>query len=182
MCSSDLEAEVSSFRLFVNNAEVNTEGMRAGSTYRLDISDLTVDGTNTIQVSAVTPASSKVKINIPFPTVISGDPAEVGMDPEIVEMISDFIQAEVKYGFSGAQLAVIKDGKLVISEAYGALSGYRSDGSRILPEEDGYTPVTTDTLYDLASNTKMYSVNYALQYMLSHPEEGYDIALDDPII
>ncbi len=176
------EAEVSSFRLFVNNAEVNTEGMRAGSTYRLDISDLTVDGTNTIQVSAVTPASSKVKINIPFPTVISGDPAEVGMDPEIVEMISDFIQAEVKYGFSGAQLAVIKDGKLVISEAYGALSGYRSDGSRILPEEDGYTSVTTDTLYDLASNTKMYSVNYALQYMLSHPEEGYDIALDDPII
>lgn len=175
------EAGVRGFRLFVNNVEVDTSSMKAGSTSKVDISNLTVDGTNTIQVSAINPTSATVKVNIPYPTVIEGTPADVGMDEEIVETINDFINAEVKYGFSGAQLAVIKDGKLVISEAYGAANGYRTDSSRILPTDDDYVPVTTETLYDLASNTKMYSVNYALQYMLSHPEEHYDIGLDDPI-
>ncbi len=176
------EEGVRSFRLFVNNVEVDTGSMRAGSTSKIDISSLTVDGTNTVQVSAITPTTAKVKVNIPFPSVIGGTPADVGMDEEIVETIHDFINAEVKYGFSGAQLAVIKDGKLVINEAYGAANGYRTDSSRILPTDEDYIPVTTDTLYDLASNTKMYSVNYALQYMLSsHPGEEYDIGLDDPI-
>lgn len=35
-------------------------------------------------------------------------------------------------------------------------------------------PVTTDTLYDLASNTKMYAVNYAIQYMLTRDEIHLD--------
>lgn len=174
------DRNVTSFRLFVNNAEIDITSMTAGSTYRVDISGLTVDGTNTVQVSAITPSTATVRVNIPYPTVIEGEPSEVGMDQEIVDMISDFVNAEVKYGFSGAQLAVIKDGKLVINEAWGAASGYRTDSSRILPGDEDYVPVTTDTLYDLASNTKMYSVNYALQYMLSRPRE-YDIALTDPI-
>ena len=170
---------VTSFRLFVNNAEVDTSGMGAGRTWKVDISGLTVDGTNTIQVSAITPSTLTVAVNIPYPTLISGTPEDVGMDADTLSLIGDLVRAEVKYGFSGAQLAVVKDGKLVVNEAWGAVNGYRNDNSRIQPGDSDYVPVTTDTLYDLASNTKMYSVNYALQYMLSH--EGYDIALDDPI-
>ncbi len=170
---------VTGFRLFVNNAEVDTSDMRAGRTWKVDISGLTVDGTNTIQVSAITPSTLTVTVNVPYPTLISGDPEDVGMDADTISLISDLINAEVKYGFSGAQLAVVKDGKLVVNEAWGSVNGYRNDNSRIQPGDSDYVPVTTDTLYDLASNTKMYSVNYALQYMLSH--EGYDIALDDPI-
>ena len=174
-------AGVESFRLFVNNAEIDTSAMEAGSTWKVDISDVTVDGTNTVQVSAITPADIEdaVTVHVPYPTVIDGTPESVGMDQSTIDMISDLINAEVKYGFSGAQLAVIKNGRLVINEAYGAASGYRSDSSRIEEGDEDYVPVTTETLYDLASNTKMYSVNYALQYMLSH--EGYDIGLDDPI-
>ena len=174
------DKDVTGFRLFVNNAEVDTSAMKGGSTWQVDISSLTVDGANTVQVSLVRPYDAHVQVDIPYPSVISGDPKEVGMDDSTLELIGDFVEAEVKYGFSGAQLAVIKDGKLVVSEAWGAASGYRSDLSRIEPDDDDYVPVTTGTLYDLASNTKMYSVNYALQYMLSH--EGYDIALDDLIV
>lgn len=172
---------VTGFRLFVNNAEVDTSAMAAGRTWQADISSLTVNGTNTLQVSAVTPGDIEdaVTVNVPYPDVLPAGPSDVGMDESTLELIGDLIRAEVKYGFSGAQLAVIKDGRLVVSEAWGAASGYRADNSRILPGDGDYVPVTTDTLYDLASNTKMYSVNYALQYMLSH--EGYDIALDDPI-
>lgn len=173
------DESVTSFRLFVNNAEVDTSAMKGGSTWAADVSGLTVDGTNTIQVSLIKPFRGKVQVNVPYPAVISGNPKDVGMDESTIELISDFVESEVKYGFSGAQLAVIKDGRLVVNEAWGAASGYRSDLSRIQPGDTDYVPVTTDTLYDLASNTKMYSVNYALQYMLSH--KGYDISLDDPI-
>ena len=178
-----LAAGVTSLRLFVNNAEVDTSAMKGGSTYKVDISDLTVNGTNTVQVSAITPSTlaGAVTVSIPYPTVITGLPSDVGMDDEILGVIDDFIASEVKYGFSGAQLAVVKDGKLVYSNAWGAVNGYNPNGTRIEEGDENYVPVTTDTLYDLASNTKMYSVNYALQYMLTQGSDVYDISLDDPI-
>ena len=178
-----LAAGVTSLRLFVNNAEVDTSAMKGGSTYKVDISGLTVNGTNTVQVSAITPSTlaGAVTVSIPYPTVITGLPSDVGMDDEILGVIDDFIASEVKYGFSGAQLAVVKDGKMVYSNAWGAVNGYNPDGTRIEEGDENYVPVTTDTLYDLASNTKMYSVNYALQYMLTQGSDVYDISLDDPI-
>ena len=178
-----LAAGVTSLRLFVNNAEVDTSAMKGGSTYKVDISDLTVNGTNTVQVSAITPSTlaGAVTVSIPYPTVITGLPSDVGMDDEILGVIDDFIASEVKYGFSGAQLAVVKDGKMVYSNAWGAVNGYNPKGTRIEEDDENYVPVTTDTLYDLASNTKMYSVNYALQYMLTQGTGVYDISLDDPI-
>ena len=178
-----LAAGVTSLRLFVNNAEVDTSAMKGGSTYKVDISDLTVNGTNTVQVSAITPSTlaGAVTVSIPYPTVITGLPSDVGMDDEILGVIDDFIASEVKYGFSGAQLAVVKDGKLVYSNAWGAVNGYNPNGTRIDEGDENYVPVTTDTLYDLASNTKMYSVNYALQYMLTQGTGVYNISLDDPI-
>ena len=178
-----LASGVTSLRLFVNNAEVDTSAMKGGSTYKVDISDLTVNGTNTVQVSAITPSTLEgaVTVSIPDPTVITGLPSDVGMDEGVLGIIDDFIASEVKYGFSGAQLAVVKDGKLVYSDAWGAVNGYNPDGTRIEEGDENYVPVTTDTLYDLASNTKMYSVNYALQYMLTQGSGVYDISLDDPI-
>ena len=178
-----LAAGVTSLRLFVNNAEVDTSAMKGGSTYKVDISDLTVNGTNTVQVSAITPSTLEgaVTVSIPYPTVIEGVPSDVGMSEEVLGVIDDFIASEVKYGFSGAQLAVVKDGKMVYSNAWGLANGYNPDGTRIEEGDENYVPVTTDTLYDLASNTKMYSVNYALQYMLTQGTDVYDISLDDPI-
>lgn len=178
-----LASGVTSLRLFVNNAEVDTSAMKGGSTYKVDISDLTVNDTNTVQVSAITPSTLEgaVTVSIPDPTVITGLPSDVGMDEGVLGIIDDFIASEVKYGFSGAQLAVVKDGKLVYSDAWGAVNGYNPDGTRIEEGDENYVPVTTDTLYDLASNTKMYSVNYALQYMLTQGSGVYDISLDDPI-
>jgi len=178
-----LASGVTSLRLFVNNAEVDTSAMKGGSTYKVDISDLTVNGTNTVQVSAITPSTLEgaVTVSIPYPTVITGLPSDVGMDEGVLGIIDDFIASEVKYGFSGAQLAVVKDGKLVYSDAWGAVNGYNPDGTRVEEGDENYVPVTTDTLYDLASNTKMYSVNYALQYMLTQGSGVYDISLDDPI-
>lgn len=172
---------VTGFRMFVNNAEVDAAAMTAGGTWKLDISDLSVDGTNTIQVTNITPASlsGAVTVHIPYPVVIEGIPEQVGMDESTVQLIGDYVEAEVKYGFSGAQLAVVKDGKLVVNEAWGAVNGYNPDGSRIEVGDENYVPVTTDTLYDLASNTKMYSVNYALQYLVDRGQIDLDAHITD---
>ena len=83
----------------------------------------------------------------------------------------------MKYGFSGAQLAVVKDGKLVYSNAWGTVNAYNPDGT---PKADS-PAVTTDTLYDLASNTKMYATNYAIQYLVANSKNYNNFSINDPI-
>lgn len=176
-----LASQVQSFRLFINQHEVNTTQLIAGNTYQLDISSWTKNGENTVQVSQIIPTTVQkaVKVSIPYPSIINDEAENAGMSTQVLDTLNDFIKSEVKYGFSGAQLAVVKDGNLVANEAYGVKNGYTPAGERVEEGDALYDPVTTDTLYDLASNTKMYSVNYALQYMLT--QGTYDISLDDPV-
>ncbi|WP_460267395.1 serine hydrolase, partial [Clostridium tertium] len=52
---------------------------------------------------------------------------------------------------------------MVKNSAYGTVNAYNQDGT---PKTDS-PKVTTETLYDIASNTKMYSTNYAIQKLVS---------------
>ena len=170
-----ISEEVGSFDLFINNRAIDTKNMKNGI-YALDYSKIAVNGENTIQVSNITPSTAKdaVTVNIPYPSVINGSLREVGLNQDSFNLISDIITADVKNGFSSAQLAVIKDGRLVYQNAWGQLNSYNKDGSKI---ENG-AKATNDTLYDLASNTKMYAVAYAIQYLV----DAGKIKLDDKIV
>src|SRR5699024_10899741 len=73
-------------------------------------------------------------------------------------------------------LAVYKDGKLLKSSAYGYTNNYYNtydeNGNVILGEAKALpieerNPVSTNTLFDLASNTKMYATVYAMQKLVS---------------
>ena len=169
---------VESFDLFINNVKADTKNMKAG-TYEIDYSGISVNGTNTVQVTNIVPSDldGAVTLDIPYPTVISGTLEEVGIDKEPLDMIGRIIQADIDNGFSSAQLAIIKDGKLVYQNAWGQLNSYEADGTRI---EDGM-PVTDDTMYDLASNTKMYSAAYAIQYLADRGEISLDEKVTDII-
>ncbi len=153
---------VTSFSLFVNNHAVDTSSMTAGKTWALDISAYTVNGMNSIQLGNIQPAdlAEAVKVNIPYPVVLEGTPEQVGISTEVLDAISSIVESDIKNGFTSAQMAVIKDGRLVYQNAWGTVNAYNPDGT---PKTDS-APVTNDTLYDLASNTKMYSVNYALHW------------------
>lgn len=170
-----VEENVESFDLFINNKKVNTKNMKNGI-YELDISKISVNGINTLQVSNITPNDLKeaITVNISYPGVIDGTLKEVGLSKESFDLISDIVEADINNGFTSSQLAVIKDGKLVYQNAWGQANTYNKDGSKI---ENG-TKVTNDTLYDLASNTKMYSVAYAIQYLIDNKK----ISLDDKIV
>ena len=162
-----LEEQVESLRFFVNNVEIDTTGWEGGKTYKVDISSIAVDGTNTVQVTNIYPVGELGIVNVKatYPVVIEGTPEDVGMNASTLDVISDLINLSCKYGFSGAELAIVKDGKLVWNQGYGGVNGWNEDGTQIKEGDDNYVAVTTDTLYDLASNSKMYTVNYAIQYL-----------------
>ena len=110
-------------------------------------------------------------VDITFPRTT---PEEVGLHNECFDLVENIIETDIEYGFTSAQLSVIKDGKLVYEGAWGKLNSYNQDGSVCETSAD----VTTDTMYDLASVSKMFGVNYALQKLVT---EG-KISLDDKVI
>lgn len=166
---------VTGFRVFLNNQEIDIKSLAAGKSYKLDVSGLTVDGINTLQVSNIAPATAEkaVTVSVGYPTVISGAAADVEISAEALNLIDSIIKNDIDNGFTAAQLAIVKDGKLVKSSAYGVVNSYNQDGT---PNTDSKA-VTTETLFDLASNTKMYAANYAVQKLVS---EG-KMSVSDPV-
>lgn len=157
------EGDMAGFSLFINGKSIDVSGIESGKSYSADVSSVTVNGMNSIQVSGL--KNGNVRVCIPFPEVILETVDEAGIDDGAFELIDRIISADIENGFSSAQLSVIKDGKLIYENAWGNVSTYDENGEPVKS-----TPVTVDTLYDLASNTKMYSVNYALQYLLTRGE------------
>ncbi len=113
--------------------------------------------------AALCVCGDKKKAESPYPVILKGTPEEAGIREEALSFISDIIETDIKNGFTSAQLAVIRNGRLVYENAWGRTNSFHKDGT---PDTDS-APVTTDTLYDLASVTKMFSVNYALQKLFT---------------
>ena len=163
--------EVTAFRMYINGKRIDTASLRGGECFSVDVSGMTKDGENTVQISNIIPSglTEAVTVFIPYPVILPGSPREEGINELTLEMISDLIECDIDNGFTSAQLAVIRNGRLVWEKAWGKINTYLPDGSR-----DHSSPaVTTDTLYDLASLTKMFSVNYALQKLVT--EEAVDL-------
>ena len=169
--------EVESFRMYVNEHAVDVSDLVPNKPCAVDISAFTENGENTLQVSSIHPAglTEAVTVCIPYPEVLEGDAEEEGIRPETLQMISDLIECDIENGFTSAQLSIIRNGRLVYENAWGRTNSYLPDGT---PCTDS-APVTTDTLYDLASVTKMFSVNYALQKLLTDGEVDLDARIKD---
>lgn len=165
-------------RMFVNGVEIDTSMAieNPGKTYAVDISSMTKNGSdNTIQVADFSSqtnlgvSSPTLNIKIPYPKVILGEARDVGIDQEMLDLIDTMVEKDVEYGFASAQVAVIKDGKLVKDTAYGYKNSYAQNAVTNDPkltekQAEAYGgKTTTDTLFDLASNSKMYSTNFAIQ-------------------
>ena len=166
------DRDCGAFSLYINGTSVNTKNAVPGSSYKLNLSNLAVNGLNSLQVSNI--KKGTVRVCVPYPTVKSGKPKDVGLSQHALDTIDRIITSDIKNGFSSAQLAVVKDGRLVYENAWGNVQTYNKKGKPV-----SAAPVTTDTLYDLASNTKMYSVNYATQYLLTQGKIDLDAKIVD---
>lgn len=137
---------------------------------KIDIGKYTVDGDNALKVLQVSPAGAYINIKILYPELALGSPAEVGFSEKKLAKVDALIQADVANGFPGAVLLIVKDGKIVKNTAYGWQKKYEGD---MLLEK--FQPMTPDTLFDLASNTKMYATVFAMMKLTSegkvNPEE-----------
>jgi CubicO group peptidase (beta-lactamase class C family) len=94
-----------------------------------------------------------------------GKPEDVGMSSERLARISTVLKADIEAGrIPGAVIAVARHGKLVMLDAY----GWRDKAANL--------PMTTDTIFNIASMTKpMTTVGALMLY-----EQG-KILIDDPL-
>lgn len=124
--------EVTSFDMFVNDIEVNTSITPGNTVYELDFSDVAKNGRNTVTVSAIEPINltDAVRVYIPYPEIREGSPDDAGIRPETLKLISDIISSDIEYGFTSAQLAVIRNGILVYENSWGKTDSYMPDGTR----------------------------------------------------
>ena len=77
--------------------------------------------------------------------------------------VDDQINQDITYGFPGAGLIIVKDNKIIKQSVYGYKSKYNDKG-QLKPTFD---KIQIDTMFDLASNTKIYSTIYALMHLAS---------------
>ncbi|WP_295802226.1 penicillin binding protein PBP4B [uncultured Microbulbifer sp.] len=92
----------------------------------------------------------------------AASPEEAGFSTRKLKELDTLISLDVAAGFPGAVLLIIRDGKIVKNTSY----GYRQKFAGTEPLKT-FVPMTTGTLFDLASNTKMYATNFALQKLAS---------------
>jgi len=99
-------------------------------------------------------------------------PEKAGFSREALTKIDTLINDCVQHGFPGAVLAITRNGYLIKLSAYGYAKRNDEHGPLAGPQ-----PMRTDTLFDLASNTKIYATTYTLQQLVW---EG-KLQLDTPI-
>ena len=107
-------------------------------------------------------------------------PEDVRFSSEKLARIDDYVNQQVENGFPAAAVIVVKDGKIVKESAYGYLKKYDTpytngdyQQAQLLPESE-WEKATVDSLFDLASNTKMYATNYAIQKLVSEGKLDID--------
>jgi CubicO group peptidase (beta-lactamase class C family) len=146
-------------RLLVNGHQLTLDATAEHKPLRVDISSLTRNGENRLELLSVKPAEARVQINVPYPTLRTDVTRYAGA----FTAVDQLIEQEVADGFPGAVLLVVKNGVIIKHSAYGYAERYQADGAALANPR----PMQTDTLFDIASNSKMYATNYALMHLVS---------------
>lgn len=130
---------------------------------------LTINGPLIVKASAL--QSSYKSINSRKALIETMDESKVKaqFSKEKLQELDNFINKEVEEGFPGAVLMVVKDGTIVKNTAYGYKKKWNKNELLTSPEK-----MTTDTMFDVASITKMMSTNLALQKLVSEGKLDID--------
>jgi serine-type D-Ala-D-Ala carboxypeptidase len=129
----------------------------------LDISAFTRNGLNQLSLIDIEPLGATVRLVLPYPVLRNSTPEAAGFSLAALDKLDQLIQGEIDQGFPGAVLLIAKDGKVIKETAYGYASRYASDGAALERPER----MQINTLFDLASNTKMYATNYGIMQLVN---------------
>lgn len=179
---------VASADIFINNQKLNlgtlfTQNEQVAESFT--IAKRTQTGINSIRVENILAqnddVSSAINISIPYPVVVNS-PIKSGSKINAPEnkkasidfsKLDQFIQDDVNMGFPGASILVVHKGNIIKQQAYGYSHKYDEQG-HILSKP---VPMTTSTLFDLASNTKVFATTLAIMKLV---DEG-KLSLTTPI-
>jgi N-acetyl-anhydromuramyl-L-alanine amidase AmpD/CubicO group peptidase (beta-lactamase class C family) len=146
--------------IYINGEKLNIDSvLQAHQRYNYNLARRTKNGENTLKIENVLPEGSSIKVMIPYPTLRQGDNHYGAKFSKVDELINSDVEA----GFPGAVLLVLKDGKIIKRSAYGYARKYADGGLPL----DIPVKMQTDTLFDIASNTKMFATNFALMKLVS---------------
>ena len=172
---------LASFDLYINNRKVPTKSLCTDKPMCFDASPYIQNGRNMLYIAALIPTKSgttqeqtqpSLQVKIPYPVILplsnshkdlKKQQKNMSYSEKTLEIVDQLLTAETEAGFPGAQLVIIKDGMMIKNSAYGTISRVDGEGNPL----DEVIPVTEKTLFDLASNTKMYAVNFAVQKLIS---------------
>ncbi len=175
------EIKITSFDTHSANIFINGKNISKGlnlsnkKNYSIKIGNYTQNGFNTIKVKNILPVGSNIEINIPYPVLTTGSPAQAGFSPSKLSRIDQLINSEITQGFPGATLLILKDGMIIKQSAYGYSERFNSQGKTIRNP----VKMNNDTLFDMASNTKMYATNFALMKLVSEGKIDVNSPLND---
>ncbi|TMO72408.1 penicillin binding protein PBP4B [Pseudoalteromonas sp. S3785] len=145
--------------IFINNQKLNITNQLAENTlYEYSLARRTHNGVNTFKVENIKPEGASLTLRFEFPTLNTA--AQSNIDFSQVDAL---IEKDIQAGFPGAVLAVVKSGELIKLSAYGDAKQYQQSDLMLLRPE----PMQTHTLFDLASNTKIFATNFALMKLVS---------------
>lgn len=122
----------------------------------IEIGDFTMNGNNIISYTYDASYAGEITLNHNAP-MISDVYTGTEFTADELNQLDDYINYEIAEGFPGAVLLIMHNGEIVKNTAYGNALVY--DGLDTL---DTPQPMTTDTLFDLASVTKVYATTLAI--------------------
>ncbi len=146
--------------IFINGEKLNiAQPLQAYNTYQYSLKKRTKNGDNTFKIENVLPEGASLNVTIPFPRLKNISERHQQSFTKVDTLIND----DVENGFPGAVLVVVKDGKIIKNSAYGYARKF-ADGGELLTAP---VKMSTITLFDIASNTKMFATNFALMKLVS---------------
>lgn len=140
--------------IYINGNLINTKNLHGNGETKIYIGKYTRNDKNIFSISNL---QGKVNVKIPYPVVI--EKSSKNYNKTEMKYIDKFLKSEIKAGFPSIQIAVIKNGRLEFAKSYGTS--------------------TNTTMYDIASNTKMYATNYAIQKLVSDKKLSLDTYIKD---
>lgn len=150
--------------------------------FEMDISNFTLDGMNQITYSYLATNPENISIITDYPTLSEVYTGNAFSDAEIADLTT-YMTREIEKGFPGAVLLVAHKGEVVFNQAFGYEQIY--DGQDLLETPE---PITTDTIFDLASLTKSFATTLSVMGLYddglldpSSPVNVYDPGHDDRI-
>ncbi len=168
---------IKSAQIFINNQQLKlSEVFNKQGVFEYDITKRVVSGLNSLEVKDLIPhahhSSSKDKqentsqvssdanltISISFPSLHAKKSAKTYDFSKLDKMINQ----DVSSGFPGAAILVVHKGEIIKRSAYGYANKYSSDES-LLVNPGAMSP---ETLFDLASNTKVFATTLAIMKLV----------------